>query len=55
MKFKIPKLREHSFLIYGLGLSGCSVVRFFKKKNLRNFKVWDDKKKNYLKVIEQKI
>ena len=49
MKFKIPKLREHSFLIYGLGLSGCSVVRFFKKKNLRNFKVWDDKKKKLFK------
>ena len=25
---KIPKLKEHSFLVYGLGLSGCSVVDF---------------------------
>ena len=27
-----PKFKELSFLIYGLGLSGQSVVRFFLKK-----------------------
>lgn len=43
---EIPKLRELSFLVYGLGLSGTSVINFFKKNNVRNFKVWDDKKKN---------
>tara|TARA_B100000963_G_scaffold111424_1_gene97003 strand:- start:14133 stop:15410 length:1278 start_codon:yes stop_codon:yes gene_type:complete len=39
---KKKKLREHSFLVYGLGLSGISVVNFFKKKNFLNFKVYDD-------------
>ena len=38
-----------------LGLSGKSVVKFFKKNKIKNFKVWDDKKKNFLKIIEQKI
>jgi UDP-N-acetylmuramoylalanine--D-glutamate ligase len=46
---QIYKLRELSFLVYGLGLSGCSVIKFFKKNKIKNFKVWDDKKKNLLK------
>ena len=37
------KIKELSFLVYGLGLSGQSVVKFFKKKNIKNYKVWDDK------------
>ena len=41
---QIPKLRELSFLVYGLGLSGCSVVKFLKKNKIINFKVWDDNK-----------
>ena len=34
-------LTELSFLIYGLGLTGKSVVNFFKKNNIKNFQVWD--------------
>ena len=41
--FNIPKFKEQSFLVYGLGLSGRSVVKFFKKNNIKKFKVWDDK------------
>ena len=52
--FKIPKLKEHSFLVYGLGLSGCSVVRFFKKKNFLNFKIFDDKHKNLFRQYRTK-
>ena len=52
--FKIPKLKERSFLVYGLGLSGCSVVRFFKKKNFLNFKIFDDKHKNLFKQYRTK-
>ncbi len=44
--FQAPNLRELSFLVYGLGLSGCSVVKFFKKNKIKNFEVWDDKQKN---------
>ena len=29
---KVSQLKELSFLIYGLGLSGLSVIKFFKKK-----------------------
>ena len=46
--FYLPKLKELSFLVYGLGLSGCSVVKFLKEK-IVNFKVWDDKEKKILK------
>ena len=43
--FTTLKLKELSFLVYGLGLTGQSVVKFFKKKNIKNYKVWDDKQK----------
>ena len=48
------KLKEPSFLVYGLGLSGRSVINFFKKNSIKNFKVWDDKKKMYIKNTGQK-
>ena len=48
------KLKELSFLVYGLGLSGRSVINFFKKNNIKNFKVWDDKKKNIHKKYRSK-
>ena len=42
-------LKNLSFLIYGLGLTGQSVVNFFVKNNVRNFKVWDDHNKDLYK------
>ena len=48
------KLKELSFLVYGLGLSGRSVVNFFKKKKIKKFKVWDDKQKNIYKNYRSK-
>jgi UDP-N-acetylmuramoylalanine-D-glutamate ligase len=30
--YPTTKLKEQSFLVYGLGLSGQSVVKFLKKK-----------------------
>jgi UDP-N-acetylmuramoylalanine--D-glutamate ligase len=45
----ISKLRELSFLIYGLGLSGNSVLNFFKNNNINNYEIWDDKQKNLFK------
>ena len=47
-------LKELSFLIYGLGISGRSVVKFFKKKKIKNFKVWDDKEKKLFKKKRSK-
>ena len=52
---QISKLKERSFLVYGLGLSGLSVVKFFKKNKVKKFKVWDDKQKKIFKIIEQLI
>ena len=48
------RLKEQSFLVYGLGASGQSVVNFFKKNNFKNFKIWDDKQKNLLKIHRTK-
>ena len=39
------KLKELSFLVYGLGLSGKSVVKYFNRNGIKKFKVWDDKEK----------
>ena len=51
---QLPKLKELSFLVYGLGLSGKSVVKFFKKENITNFKVWDDGRKKIYKKYRSK-
>ena len=42
---QISRLKEQSFLVYGLSSTGKSVVKFFKKNNFKNFKVWDDNQK----------
>ena len=49
-----PKLKELSFLVYGLGISGRSVIKFFKKKKIKNFKIWDDSDKNFQKKYRAK-
>ena len=43
------KLTELSFLVYGLGLTGRSVINFLKKNNINNYTVWDDNNKNMTK------
>ena len=45
---KKPKLKELSFLVYGLGISGKSVIRYFKKNGIKKFEIWDDDKKNLI-------
>ena len=52
--FQNIRLKEQSFLVYGLGLSGQSVVKFFQKNNFRKFKVWDDKQKKKFKNYRAK-
>jgi UDP-N-acetylmuramoylalanine--D-glutamate ligase len=44
MKINSP-IKENSFVIYGLGLSGRSVHKFLKKKKVQKIYTWDDKKK----------
>ena len=38
-------LKKFSFLVYGLGSTGHSVVKYFKKRKIYNFFVWDDNKR----------
>ncbi len=47
----INNFRKLSFLIYGLGLTGKSVLNFFKKHKLKNFQVWDDNNINSYKSL----
>ena len=41
----LKNFKELSFLVYGLGITGKSVINFFKKNNFENYDVWDDNKK----------
>ena len=34
--------KNFSFLIYGLGTTGYSVVKFLRKKKVSNYFIWDD-------------
>ena len=45
----INNFKKLSFLVYGLGKTGLSVINFFKKNGIKNYKVWDDKNKNLYK------
>ena len=57
------KLKNHSFLIYGLGSTGRSVIQYFKKNKISKYFVWDDnsklrknfdkKKLNLTKTVEK--
>tara|TARA_B110000971_G_C19981354_1_gene487503 strand:+ start:157 stop:1440 length:1284 start_codon:yes stop_codon:yes gene_type:complete len=40
----LKPIKENSFAIYGLGLSGKSSFKFLKKKNTKKIYTWDDKK-----------
>ncbi len=42
---QIIKLKNYSFLVYGLGSTGKSVIRYFKKNKITNYFVWDDNTK----------
>ena len=48
------KIRELSFLVYGLGITGLSVIKFFKRNNIKNFQVWDDNQKKLFKYYKPK-
>ncbi len=41
--------KKLSYFVYGLGLTGKSVVNFLSKNNIKNFQVWDDKDKSSFK------
>ena len=43
-KLKKSFLRQNSFAIYGLGVTGRSVINFFRKEKVNDFFIWDDNK-----------
>ena len=43
MKISKP-MKDSSYAVYGLGLSGHSTLNFLKKKNVKKIYTWDDKK-----------
>ena len=45
----IKKFKELTFLVYGLGQTGKSVINFFDKNKIKNYQVWDDKNKSTFK------
>lgn len=47
--FLNSKLYKLSFLVYGLGLTGQSVVKFFQRNKIKNYTVWDDNNKKLFK------
>ena len=51
---QMQSFKHLSFLVYGLGLSGQSVIKFLKRNNIKNIKAWDDNKKNLLKNYRPK-
>ncbi len=42
MESTILKFSNKTFCVYGLGTTGTSLLRWFKKNNLKNFEAWDD-------------
>ena len=49
----ISKFQKLSFLVYGLGSTGQSVINFL-KNNIKNYKVWDDNNKDFYKKLRPK-
>ena len=45
----LSQLSKKSFAVYGLGLTGLSVINHFKKNSIKDFCVWDDDKGKRLK------
>jgi len=43
-KLKESFFKQNSFAIYGLGVTGRSVINFLNKKRVDNFFIWDDSK-----------
>ena len=57
LSYKKRLIKNSSFLIYGLGITGRSVVNFFNRKKIKKYSIWDDnfkgKTKFYIKNIDQ--
>ena len=48
-------IKENTYAIYGLGLSGVSVHKFLKKRKVKKIYIWDDKNKSNNKKSRFKL
>ena len=55
MKISFNNLRNKSFAIYGLGITGRSIIKFFNKNGIKNYNIWDDNNKIKKKYFGKKI
>ena len=55
MKISLNNLRNKSFAIYGLGITGRSIIKFFNKNGIKNYNIWDDNNKIKKKYFRKKI
>ncbi len=53
--FKQKDFKSYSYLIYGLGSTGISVLKYLKKKKIKNLYTWDDNFKLRKKFQIKKI
>ena len=49
----LQKYQNKKIAIYGMGITGCSVAKAFKKLNIEVF-CWDDNKKVRKKIKDQR-
>ena len=54
MSIPLNHLRHKSFAIYGLGITGRSVIRYFHKHRFKNYVGWDDDNEVFKKSIGSK-
>ena len=45
LSYTKKNLKKLSFLVYGLGSTGHSVINYFKKRKIWNYVAWDDNAK----------
>ena len=51
MSISLNYLSHKSFAIYGLGVTGRSVIDYFNKHGFKNYIVWDDDNETFKKSI----
>ena len=54
MNISLNYLRNKNFAIYGLGVTGLSVINYFKKHGFKNYIGWDDNSRIFKKHMGQK-
>ena len=54
MSISLNYLRHKNFAIYGLGITGRSVMDYFDKHGFKNYIGWDDNNKVFKKFLGSK-